>query len=108
LHKVELEDGTQRKLAGGETGAGGGGCFATTGEGGSLARALREVDRALDDFLTATCSIHGLQRTLAGPVKEFYGTGGLCKDDLLQFFFTAYNVQKQFEDEECACQSSEK
>jgi hypothetical protein len=52
------------------------------------------------DFILVMCSIHGLQPTLAGPVEELCGTGILCKDDLLQFLFTAYNLQKQFEDEE--------
>jgi hypothetical protein len=41
-----------------------------------------------------------LQRSLACPVEELCGTGGLQKDDFLQFLFTVYNLQKQFEDKE--------
>jgi hypothetical protein len=39
-------------------------------DGGSMARELRAIDRALEDFLSATCSLHGLQRTLASSLSN--------------------------------------
>jgi hypothetical protein len=103
LCEVECQEGgkrKRRKLAGGATDAGGGGTFSSNADGGSMARELRAIDRALEGFLSATCSLHGLQRALACPVKELRGTGGLQKNDFLQFLFTACNLQKQCEDKE--------
>jgi hypothetical protein len=75
------------KLHGQTTDSGGGGVL--TG----LATALRARNLCHDNYLVASCSLHNLQLTLARPVKETMGEGGLDKRNVMQLLHAVYDLQ---------------
>jgi hypothetical protein len=75
------------KLQGQTTDSGGGGVLDT------LATALARKSLCHSNYLVQSCSLHNLQLTIANPIKETMGEGGLDKRNLLQMLHSVYDMQ---------------
>jgi hypothetical protein len=75
------------KLSGQTTDSGGGGVL------DGLAAALSTRGLCNPGYLVASCSLHNLQLTIAKPIKETMGEGGLDKRNVLQLLHSVYDLQ---------------
>ena len=87
----KIDDLINRILLHGQiTDAGGG------GTGKSFKRELEIKNRIVrslyDEYLSATCGLHGINLTLKNPVKILMGEGGLMGRNALQLLHSAYNL----------------
>lgn len=82
LKKVGVE-----KLQGQTTDSGGGGVL------DGLAAALLSRTLCSPNYLVASCSLHNLQLTIAKPIKETMGEGGLDKRNVMQLLHAVYDLQ---------------
>jgi hypothetical protein len=73
LCKIDQPGQPKTKLAGQSSDAGGG------GTGNSLYLCLKGKDRAEQNYLIATCSLHGWQRVLGNAIEGCSGPGGMYK-----------------------------
>ena len=89
LRKFDMP-GHWRKIAGKMTDAGGGG---TTD---SVYRALKKIDRTMDDYRVGSCSLHGWQLVLKNPVVLTMGEGKLKRKNVLQMINNAHSLDTIF------------
>lgn len=75
------------KLQGQTTDSGGGGVL------DGLATALNARALCRSNYLVASCSLHNLQLTLAKPMKDTMGEGGLDKRNVMQLLHAVYDLQ---------------
>jgi len=79
------------KLQGQTTDSGGGGVL----DGLADLLSVRQVCHR--NYLTASCSLHNLQLSLANPIKELIGEGGLERKNVLQLLHSIYDLQDSME-----------
>lgn len=79
------------KLQGQTTDSGGGGVL------DGLADLLGTRGLCHRNYTTTSCSLHNLQLSLANPVKELIGEGGLEKKNVLQLLHSIYDLQDAME-----------
>jgi hypothetical protein len=59
-----------------------------------LASALSKFGLCDTNYLVSSCSLHNLQLTIAKPIKETMGEGGLDKRNVMQLLHTVYDLQE--------------
>ena len=86
---TKIDSSTRQVLLTGQHGDAGGG-----GTGASLMGGLRVKNRIhdIDECLSSTCGNHGLNLTLSVPTTKCFGTGGLEKQNILQFLHSVWNL----------------
>jgi hypothetical protein len=75
------------KIQGQTTDSGGGGVLV------GLANALQEKNLCRPRYLFTSCSLHNLQLSVANPIKEVIGEGGLEKKNAMQLLHSVYDLQ---------------
>jgi hypothetical protein len=75
------------KLQGQCTDSGGGGVL------DGLHRAIAQRQLCRNGYLVASCSLHNLQLSVANPIKQLLGDGGLEKKNVMQLLHSIYDLQ---------------
>jgi hypothetical protein len=78
-------------LQGQTTDSGGGGVL------DGLHRAIAERQLCRIGYLVASCSLHNLQLSVANPIKQTMGEGGLEKKNLMQLLHSIYDLQESMD-----------
>lgn len=78
------------------------GCTTDSGGGGtghSLKKNMQKLDLCRNDgkYLVGFCSLHTLQLTLANPLRDVIGTGGLGRRNAMQAIHAHYDLQDAME-----------
>jgi hypothetical protein len=79
------------KLQGQTTDSGGGGVL------DGLHRAIEERLLVRPGYLVASCGLHNLQLSIANPIKQTMGEGGLEKKNVMQLLHSVYDLQESMD-----------
>jgi hypothetical protein len=81
------------QLQGQATDSGGGGVL----DGLHSALLNRQLTRP--EYVVASCSLHNLQLSIANPIKQTMGEGGLEKKNVMQLLHSIYDLQESMDKE---------
>ena len=95
LNLYDFEEERVQLVSGG-TDAGGG----ATREDLGLKLNERQRVENIGEYIASTCSLHGMNLTLASPTSLTMGDGGFHKRTVMQLLHTAYNLSQQYRTEE--------
>jgi hypothetical protein len=79
------------QLQGQTTDSGGGGVL------DGLHKAIEARQLVRPDYVVASCSLHNLQLSIANPIKQTMGDGGLEKKNVMQLLHSVHDLQEAME-----------